>query len=196
MEIILAAIIGAAATLSAAIITSYFKIKLSTKSKSQLLRSHVDQNANVYAALEYTMERLSCDRVHVFEFHNGETYYSGSSQQKFSNTYEVVRDGISSECTKLQNLRISNFNILVKDTIKEEMFLCEDVSKIHSCTEREHLKNQGVKSVYSFPIKTLTGKPIGIFSVDYVAQIKKLTEDQIKFLQNQSTIIGGYISAN
>lgn len=196
MEIILAALIGAAATLSATLISIYFKNKSNLKCKNELLKTHVDQNANVYTALEYTMEQLNCDRINIFEFHNGDTYYSGSSQQKFSNTYELTKEGISSESTKLQNLRISNFNTLVKEVIKNDMFVCKNINIIDSCTEKEFLKGQGVKSIYSFCIKTLTGKSIGIFSVSYVSNPTQLDEKQIKFLENQAMIIGGYISMN
>lgn len=196
MEIILAAIIGAVATLSAAIVSVYFKARINLKCKNKLLTNHVDQNANVYTALDSIMSEINCDRVHVFEFHNGDSYYSGSSQQKFSSTYEVVRQGISSECIKLQNLRVSNFNVLVKDVVKEDMFICDDVDKIDSCTEKDHLISQGVKSVYSFPIKTLTGQPIGILSVDFVANKNKITPEVINFLKNQSSIISGYICSS
>ena len=196
MEIIWAALIGAGATLAATILSYYFKIKHDHSCKHKLLKDHVNQNDNVYTALDFTMKKLSCDRVHVFEFHNGDTYYSGGSQQKFSSTYEVVRDGVSSECTRLQNLRISNFNILVKDVIHDDIFACEDISTIKSGTEREHLKKQGVKSVYSFPIKTLTGKVVGILSVDYVLTSRTLTREELSFLKNQSVIISGYVCSN
>jgi hypothetical protein len=196
MEIIWAALIGGGATLAATILSYYFKAKHDYNHKHQLLKDHVDQNANVYTALEFTMKELGCDRVHVFEFHNGDTYYSGGSQQKFSSTYEVVRDGISSECTRLQNLRISNFNTLVKDVINDDIFACSDIEKIKSGTERNHLKRQGVKSVYSFPVKTLTGKVVGILSIDYVSNFKNLDEKSLKFLKNQSVIISGYVCSN
>ena len=196
MEVVWAALIGGGATLAATVLSYYFKIKHDYSCKHKLLKDHVDQNANVYAALDYTMAELSSDRAHVFEFHNGDTYYSGGSQQKFSSTYEVVREGISSECVRLQNLRVSNFNILVKDVINDDIFVCPSVSEIRSGTEKEHLKGQGVKSVYSFPIKTLTGKVVGILSVDYVSNAKKLSDSELRFLKNQSIIIGGYVCCN
>ena len=196
MEIIWAALIGGGATLATTVLSYYFKVKHDNSCKHRLLKDHVDQNANVYTALDFTMAQLNCDRVHVFEFHNGDTYYSGGSQQKFSSTYEVVKEGISSECTRLQNLRVSSFNTLVKDVINDDIFVCPDASQIKSGAEKEHLKAQGVKSVYSFPIKTLTGKVVGILSVDYVSNDKKLSENQLKFLKNQSVIIGGYVCSN
>ena len=193
MEVIWAALIGAGATVAATIMSFYYKNKNECLHKSELLKNHVDQNANVYALLDYTMEKIGCDRVHVFEFHNGDTYYSGSSQQKFSSTYEEVQNGVSSEAMNLQNLRISTFNTLIKDVIKNECFLCESIESVSSQTERAHLQRQGVKSVYSFSITTLTGKIIGIFSIDFVQSQRSLTEGDKSFLLNQALILSGYL---
>jgi hypothetical protein len=196
MEIVFAAIIGAVATLATTLLSYWLKVKHDRLNKHRMLKDHIDQNSNVYTALEYTIEKLNCDRVHVFEFHNGDTYYSGGSQQKFSSTYEVVRDGVSSECVRLQNLRISSFNTLIKDVIDKDIFVCPNINEIKSGTEREHLEKQGVQSVYSFPIKTLTGKIVGILSVDYVFSKKELTDRELAFLKNQSVIISGYVCCN
>ena len=66
MEIIIAGIIGAAAT----ILTALIKTKLDCKLEKGKLRRHTAQNEDVYRALEYTLEHLMTDRVVVYEFHN------------------------------------------------------------------------------------------------------------------------------
>lgn len=194
MDIFIAAVIGAGATLGATILSYWLKINHEKSNKHLLLKDHVDQNENIYEALDCVVEKFKCDRAHIFEFHNGDTYYSGSSQQKFSSTYEVVGDGISSEGSVLQNLRISSFNTLIKDVINHGCFMCEDINDIETEAEKCHLKRQGVKSVYSFSIKTLTGKIIGVFSIDYVLSRKKMKEEDIVFLKNQAKILSGYLS--
>jgi len=45
---------------------------------------------NVMAAIEYIQLELDADRVIIQEFHNGGKYFSGSSQQKLSITYEFL----------------------------------------------------------------------------------------------------------
>ena len=108
LAVIFASIISAVGTIAAVWIKNKFDYK-----KKNTLESATVSGINIYKALEYIQSQTNCARAYVFEFHNGDTYYSGGSQQKFSSTYEVVREGISSECVKLQNLRVSNFNILV-----------------------------------------------------------------------------------
>ena len=43
--------------------------------------------------LEYVKEILNADRIHVYEFHNGEHYSDYRSAYKFSCTYEVFKAG-------------------------------------------------------------------------------------------------------
>ena len=106
MEIIIASVIAALASVFGILV----KAKIDKSHKSCKLTKHTIQNEDVYKALEYTLKELEADRVVVYEFHNGDVYYSGSSQQKFSNTYEVLSEGVSSEIKNQQNLRVSSFN--------------------------------------------------------------------------------------
>lgn len=189
MDIIIAAIIGALSTIA----TVYLKFSLSKASEYTKLQKHTKQNDDVYKALEYTKEKIGCDRVVVYEFHNGDVYYSGSSQQKFSNTYEVLAHGISSELKNQQNLRISSFNRFIKPLIDEDDYGFWDINQIEDIITKTFFEDQGTKSTYCVPIKLLSGKIIGILGVDYVKERKKLTSTQKDFIKNQSCIISGYL---
>ena len=191
MDIIIAATIGAAATVGAVILKTYLESHIE-KGK---LRRHTVQNEDVYRALEYTRGKLDCDRVVVYEFHNGDVYYSGSSQQKFSNTYEVLSDGISSELKNQQNLRVSSFNRFIKPLIDEDEYGFWDIEQVGDIVVKTFFEDQGTKSTFCVPIQLLTGKIIGILGVDYVKGGRKLTEEQKDFIKNQSCIISGYLKA-
>ena len=191
MEIIIAGIIGAAAT----ILTALIKTKLDCKLEKGKLRRHTAQNEDVYRALEYTLEHLMTDRVVVYEFHNGDIYYSGSSQQKFSNTYELVGDGISSELKHQQNLRVSSFNRFVKPLVDNDHYEFDKLEEVNDAVIRNFFADQGTHSTYCVPIKLLTGKIIGILGVDFVRRNQKITKEQKKFIKNQATIIAGYLKA-
>jgi hypothetical protein len=189
MEIIIAAIIGAFSTIA----TVYLKIFLNEQSEHTKLKKHTEQNDDVYKALEYTKEKLESDRVVVYEFHNGDVYYSGGSQQKFSNTYEVLAHGISSELKNQQNLRVSSFNRFIKPLIDEDDYGFWDINQVEDIITKTFFEDQGTKSTYCVPIKLLSGKIIGILGVDYVKEPKKLTNTQKAFVKNQSCIISGYL---
>ena len=48
-------------------------------------------NEELYKILECS----TADRVYIFQFHNGVAHYNGQHAQRFTCTYEIVRDGIS-----------------------------------------------------------------------------------------------------
>ena len=80
METLVAAIITAVATLGTTFFSIWLKQKYERKQKEKnILHEHSKRNENVYRALKYLMEEVGGDRVYVYEFHNGEIYYSGGS---------------------------------------------------------------------------------------------------------------------
>jgi len=191
MDIIIAASIGAVATIGAVILKTYLQAFLE-KGK---LQKHTVQNEDVYRALEYSRTEIECDRVVVYEFHNGDVYYSGSSQQKFSNTYEVLSEGVSSELKNQQNLRVSSFNRFIKPLVDEDEYGFWDIDQVEDIVTKTFFEDQGTKSTYCVPIQLLTGKIIGILGIDYVKGGKKLNAQQKNFIKNQSCIIAGYLKA-
>ena len=65
--------------------------------------------------LEYVKEILNADRIHVYEFHNGEHYSDYRSAYKFSCTYEVFKAGnqpVQHSLVRMKSLKlvISQFN--------------------------------------------------------------------------------------
>ena len=131
----------------------------------------------------------------VYEFHNGDIYYSGSSQQKFSNTYELVGHGISSELKNQQNLRVSSFNRFVKPLVDKEEYGFDCLEEVDDVGIRNFFADQGTHTTFCVPIQLLTGKIIGILGVDYVKRTKKLSDKDKSFIKNQSFIISGYLKA-
>lgn len=193
MDTVIAATISAIATLAATFCSIWLRQRYERKQKEKnILHEHAKRNKNVYTALEYLMEKLKGDRVYVYEFHNGDIYYSGGSQQKFSCTYEEVKEGISSEAHRSQNFRVSNFHYFVERLIGDKGFCCPTINDIKDVTFKHLLQDRGIKSFYAVPIKTLEGKIIGLLGVDFV---KKEKSDcvNIEFLRQQARIVCGYL---
>lgn len=192
IEPILAAIITAIATVASVLLSQRF---MNRKQKSCVVRETA-QNANVYTALRYIMQEMKADRAYVFEFHNGEVYFSGRGQQKFSCTYETVEEGISVECENSQNHRVSNYHTYINEIVSNGNFIYEDVKNISDQSFLQMIKRKGVDSIYNVPIKTLDGKIIGILGVDYVKSTmpdEGLTEEVYAFMRRQARIVSGYL---
>ena len=145
-------------------------------------------------ALEYMRRETEADRVYILEFHNGEHYFSGRSQQKFSCTYEVVNEGISREVQDLQNIRISSMHYLIKDVVQGETFMCKDVGEFcDDLSFKSFMETRGIKSMFVRPIKTLNGKIIGVVALDYVKDYRTWGKNAEEFLEKQAKILSGYL---
>jgi hypothetical protein len=166
------------------------------------LTKEMQQNANVYMALEHTLEKTGADRAYVLEFHNGENYFSGRGQQKFSCTHEVVRQGISAESANSQNYRVSNFHHYINTLVQDGEFNYANLDSLEDYAFIKLLEHKGVQSIYNVTLTTLSGKIIGIVGVDYVRDKGpqgKIGFNQTPngsltdFLKVQSKIIAGYL---
>ena len=176
-----------------AVLGIWLKIKYDEK-KDKQLNYDPQLHGNVVTALNFILDETGADRAYVLEFHNGEHYFSGRSQQKLSCTYEVVSEGISVESHSIQNIRVSNFHGLVKSIAQGETFKCKDIEKYDDdMSFKSFLQGKGVQSMFARPVKTLNGKIIGVIILEYVKEPRKWSQEAEEFLNKQSKIISGYL---
>ena len=176
-----------------AVLGVWLKIKYD-ENKNKQLNYDPQLHGNVVTALEFILQETEADRSYVLEFHNGEHYFSGRSQQKLSCTYEIVSEGISVESQNIQNIRVSNFHGLVKSISQDQTFACRNVDQYNDdMSFRAFMQSKGVKSMFARPIKTLNGKIIGIIILEYVKEPRRWSDDAEDFLKKQSRIISGYL---
>lgn len=176
-----------------ALLSMWIKMKIEDR-RSKRLSYDPSIHQNVLTALDFIKEKTGSDRTYVMEFHNGEHYFSGKSQQKISCTYESVNEGISSEANLLQNIRVSNYHALISSVSKNETFVCVDTSKLKgSNCFKQVLMAKGVQSVFARPISTLNGKIIGILILEFVKEERKWGDASEAFLRKQTKILSGYL---
>jgi hypothetical protein len=193
-SIILSSVIVASTTILGIFIKEFLQ-KHKNKQDSCVIK-YTKKNQNIQKAIKYTLEKSGADRAYIYEFHNGETFYSGNHQQKFSCTYEVVNIAVSAESMNLQGLRVSTFNDYIKDVLgitDGEYFASTDAEKIENPLIKNWLQSRGIESSYSFPIKTLNDGIVGILCIDFTKNKTKLNTEQISLMKNQSVIISGYL---
>ena len=176
-----------------AVLGVWLKIKFDEKRDKQL-NYDPQLHGNVITALDFVIDETDADRAYILEFHNGEHYFSGRSQQKLSCTYEVVSEGISVESHNIQNIRVSNFHGLVKSIAQGETFTCKDVDEYNDdMSFKAFLQGKGVKSMFARPVKTLNGKIIGVIILEYVKESRRWSQEAEEFLNKQTRIISGYL---
>lgn len=176
-----------------ALFSMWIKVKIDDR-KAKRLSYDPSIHQNVLTALDFIKEKTGSDRTYIMEFHNGEHYFSGKSQQKISCTYESVNEGISSEANALQNIRVSNYHSLISSISKNQTFVCVETSKLKgSNCFKQVLMAKGVQSFFARPICTLNGKIIGILVLEFVKEERKWGDASEAFLRKQSKILSGYL---
>lgn len=172
------------------IIILYLKYLFKRRSYDPIkLQNNVDEN--IITAIEFLREELGADRVLIQEFHNGGKYFSGSSQQKLSISYESCRKGISSIFRKFQNVRVSAMCNIIKRAMTDDILVNLEDEK---CPYSYDLQTNGTTTAAFTILKTLTNRKIGLLSIQYVNRNKtKLTEKEKDLINSQRRIISGYL---
>ena len=159
-DTIIAATITALATIVSVFMGQYFMNRRKKISKDCLVRETA-QNANVYTALDYIMGEMSADRAYIMEFHNGDSYFSGRGQQKYSCTHEVVEEGVSSECELSQNHRVSNYHHYISILVDEQKFAYQNIESIEDNSFHQMLKRKQI--TYAFASSNAFTKNSSLF---------------------------------
>ena len=193
ISLIIASVVSVVGT----IVGIYLKNKLDYNKKNSIENSTVS-GVNIYKALESLQCETGAARAYVFEFHNGEHFFSGRGQQKFSCTYEHVKAGVSAEATFSQGHRISNFNKYIRSLVEHGKYVSRNVEKIDDEAFKSLLISKGVVALYNVPIKTLNNKIIGILGVEYTSPVEEFDfggrhKDIDRFMRVQARTISGYL---
>ena len=135
--------------------------------------------------LEYVKEILNADRIHIYEFHNGEHYSSNRPAYKFSCTYEVFKAGnkpVQQECINLPTNCMPSF---VNKIMKDGKFVCEDLEDLKDTLPSTYnfKKALNIKSFYDVAIKNREGEIIGFVAIHWFKKENmKIEEDVVKQL--------------
>lgn len=124
------------------------------------------------------MQESNADRAYIFRFHNGVTYYDGTHKSKMSCDFEVVREGISEEAQRLQDLPVGLYANWILNVVNNRM-IYDDVNKIQDSRVRILLKKQGIKSIAVMPYYR-DGKILALIGIDYVTQLNNIPIETIK----------------
>ena len=163
----------------------YLKKKLKRPDVSKKIPGQNKIDLEIMTQMDYTKELLNADRIHIYEFHNGDHYSDYRSAYKFSCSYEAIKAGKVPVRTKCTNLPISVMPKFINKITTEGMFACDDISKIKDDMPSTHAfkRELGVKSFYDVAIRNASGNIIGFEAVQWdKGTIPTMNEDEIKRL--------------
>jgi len=138
------------------------------KSKSrESLMLQIKNDEIVHLSIREIRRRYNADRVYIWQFHNGGSFYTNAPMQKVSITYERNSDGLERKAEKNQNHLVSHFNSFIKNVIEMTMFY-SDVNKMEDLGLRSLSLSQGIKSHASVPIFDRDKNLVAVLSLEWV----------------------------
>ncbi len=148
----------------------FFRRMSDRKQKSKSRESLMQQIKNdeiVHLSIREIRRRYNADRVYIWQFHNGGSFYTNAPMQKVSITYERNSDGLERKAEKNQNHLVSHFNSFIKSVIEMTMFY-SDVNKMEDLGLRSLSLSQGIKSHSSVPIFDRDKNLVAVLSLEWV----------------------------
>lgn len=170
-SVVLQALITSIASVIVALIgAGYFK-RYTDKQKESFSKSklmeQIRKDEIVHLALRDLRRKYNCDRIYIWQFHNGGNFYTSSPMQKTSVTYERCSDGLERKSEKFQNTIISTITSYIKDVLNLEMFY-NDVKDMPDIAIRSVCQSYGTQSHAGAPIYDDKEHLVGILSMDWV----------------------------
>jgi hypothetical protein len=140
------------------------KEKVQSKQK---LMEQIQKDEIVHLAIREVRRRYNADRIYIWQFHNGGTFYTTSPMQRLSITYERCSDGLERKADKNQNHLIANFSSYIKDVMEYKMFF-PDINDMEDIGLRSLSQSNGTKSHCATPIYDKEKHLVAILSLDWV----------------------------
>lgn len=142
--------------------------KLQTSVSSKVPRqSQID--IQILKRMEEVKELLNADRIHVYEFHNGEHYANGRSALKVSCTYEVCRTGVNTIQRESMSLPISCMPRYIAKVLDNSTVNVKDIDDIkEEMPATYNLKvSQGVRAYTNEVIYNKLREPVGFIEIQW-----------------------------
>ena len=144
-------------------------------------QSQVD--IKVLNRMEEVKELMDADRVHVYEFHNGEHYANGRSALKVSCTYEVCRIGVHSIQRESMSIPISIMPRYIAAILDNPVVEVKDIENIKdNMPATYNIKvSQSIKAYTNVVIMNKLKEPVGFIEVQWF--------DRKKFCKNDHELL-------
>jgi len=174
-----------------------FLLTKQPKRENSLKLSSQDEEV-IIKKLDTLLTKYNADRAWIIEFHNGEHTFTGKSIQKFSETYEEVRKGISAEAIFTQSIPTSIFSKFFNTLNEAGYFYIDDISHLKSNNTiaqsiLSFLEARRIQSFIGIAIKSIKGNFVGVLCIDSVNNSLNLTPLQIQDLIYTAANLAGYL---
>jgi len=136
------------------------------RSKEKLMEQ-IKKDEIVHLAIRDVRRSYNADRVYIWQFHNGGSFYTTSPMQKLSITYERCSDGLERKAEKNQNHLITSFTSYIKDTMDGKMYF-PNVEDMNDIGLRSLAYSSGTRGHCAVPIYDKDQHLVAILCLDWV----------------------------
>lgn len=194
LALIIIAIISGVISPVLLVILKYFLYRKDKKKDCSVTKTLKNEELITYK-LEFIREKINADRVWLAEFHNGGHLFTGKGVQKFSQTYEAVGRGISSESLNTQNLPTSLFSVFFTNLIAKKHIYIKNTKDTDQLTNfmQGFLESRNIKSLLAFQIVNIKQQFIGFLCIDFVSQNIEIDDNTVLDLKHDVSVIAGYL---
>ena len=137
-----------------------------SRSKEKLMEQ-IKKDEIVHLAIRDVRRSYNADRVYIWQFHNGGSFYTTSPMQKLSITYERCYDGLERKAEKNQNHLITSFTSYIKDTMDGKMYF-PNVEDMNDIGLRSLAYSSGTRGHCAVPIYDKDKHLVAILCLDWV----------------------------
>lgn len=170
------------------------------KSKEKLMEQ-IKRDEIVHLAIRDVRRRYNADRVYIWQFHNGGSFYTTSPMQKLSITYERCSDGLERKAEKNQNHLITSFTSYIKDVMDNNMYF-PNIEDMNDIGLRSLAYSSGTKGHCAVPIYDKDKHLVAILCLDwvfseipaeYLKKDGKFTQDFIEEFSTDADTLDTYL---
>lgn len=136
--------------------------------KKKTLKEDLEASEKISRILNELISDYGCDRALVFQFHNGEYFYTGHSIDKMSNTHESVSKGVSREQINSINIFTSPYRNMMRHLLNDDVVVYSKVEDIEDFNTRVFFFDRGANSVVMTLMRDRSDRAVGILCMEYV----------------------------
>lgn len=138
-------------------------------------------DVGVVEQLESVKEMLNADRIHIYEFHNGEHGSNNRPLYRFSCTYEVCKAGNKSVQQQCLNLPTNCMPKFVQEIMDNGKFVCTDLETLKDTMPSTYNFKKSIKvgAFYDIAIKNKEDEIIGFIAIHWFKKENFKTDNQV-----------------
>lgn len=189
---IYAAVISAAATLLATIITVYVNDRVKKKKEEDQRRDIVgrviESSNKAYPVLWGMMNRLRAKRAAIVQFHNGGKFYSGKSIDRFTMTHEVHEDLVPSIKDNFIGVLLEHYYGTLEEIEKNEFCYYPTLDSVKDSSLQNVMKYYNSKSILFVAIRDKSNNTVASIFMSFNKE-NQISDPEIEAMMLQSNKI-------